>query len=119
MITITLPWPDKRLSPNARSNRFVLATAKKEARETAELLMLEKYPRGYLAFDNTNLPLELVFFPPDGRHYDQDNNLASCKAALDGVSDALGIDDTLFEPITLRRGAVVKGGQVIVRIGES
>ena len=36
----------------------------------------------------------------------------------DGISQALGIDDQLFEPLTLRRGEPVKGGRVVLEVGQ-
>ena len=63
------------------------------------------------------LALSLTFCPPDRRRRDLDNLLAAMKADFDGVSQALGIDDQLFEPLTLRRGDVVKGGVVVLEVG--
>lgn len=113
MIEIVLPWPNRKLSPNARVHWAAQAKQKQWERFTAKTLTLEvakKLPSG-------DLPLEITFCAPRHGRWDRDNALASLKAALDGVAEGLGIDDSRFEPITLRRGNVVKGGQVIVRIG--
>lgn len=69
--------------------------------------------------DHTGLfPLSLEFCPPTKRKFDRDNALAAMKGALDGLAQALEIDDSQFEPILLRRGQPTPGGVVIVRIGE-
>ena len=67
-------------------------------------------PGGWLA-------LTLTFCPPDKRRRDRDNLLASMKSDLDGVAQALGLDDQYFDPITLQRGEPVKGGCVLVEVG--
>ena len=48
-----------------------------------------------------------------------DNCLASLKGALDGIADALSIDDERLLPILLDRGLNVPGGQVVIRIGDN
>jgi crossover junction endodeoxyribonuclease RusA len=40
--------------------------------------------------------VHLVFYPPDRRNRDDDNMLASMKAGLDGLADALKVDDSNF-----------------------
>lgn len=64
------------------------------------------------------LALSLTFCPPDKRRRDLDNLLAAMKPDFDGVSQALGVDDQLFEPLTLRRGEPVKGGRVVLEVGQ-
>ena len=66
----------------------------------------------------TRVPLVLTFCPPDRRARDLDGLLSSCKASLDGVAHALGVNDARFEPLTLRRGRVVKGGVVVLEVGQ-
>lgn len=62
--------------------------------------------------DAPELAVCLVFVPPDRRHRDLDNCIASIKAGLDGLADVLGVDDSRWtlraaiasEPVAL--GAV-------------
>jgi crossover junction endodeoxyribonuclease RusA len=63
------------------------------------------------------LALTLTFCAPDRRRRDLDNLLSALKADFDGVAQALGVDDHMFEPITLRRGEAVKPGRVVLEIG--
>ena len=44
------------------------------------------------------IPLTITFYPPDKRHRDADNMVASIKAGLDGVADALKVNDRRFLP---------------------
>jgi crossover junction endodeoxyribonuclease RusA len=57
----------------------------------------------------------LKFFPPDARKRDLDNMLSSCKSALDGMADALEVNDQRFA-FVLRRCDPVKGGRVVVAL---
>ncbi len=98
---LTLPWPDARLSPNARVHHHALARAKKTARMAAFVLTLEiggiDELRAHFAGD-FGIPIRLVFYPPDNHKRDLDNILASMKAALDGIADALKVNDNRFVP---------------------
>lgn len=60
--------------------------------------------------------MAIIFFPPSKRGFDLDNALASIKAGIDGISEAWGINDKMFRPITIDFGAVKKNGEVVVLI---
>lgn len=111
-IYINVPWPDKRLSPNARVHHMALAKVKKQYR--ADCALIATY--GRVALSGMPLSLHLDFHPPDARRRDRDNLLASMKAGIDGVCDALGIDDSAFDPVSVSLKSPVKGGQVVLRI---
>lgn len=110
---IFLPWPDKRLSPNARYHWAQVARAKKAAKRTAHHLVLEA---GIGKINATAVNVKLSFYPPSKRHYDADNLIASHKAALDGISDAIGIDDSKFIISATPHGPVEKNGMVKVEL---
>ena len=98
---IVLPWPDKRLSPNARTFWAVLAKVKKQAREEACTLTTVALPlkdKHAIAAQDGRIEIDVRFYPPDARHRDDDNAIASFKAARDGIADALGVDDRRFRP---------------------
>ncbi|HWL54289.1 MAG TPA: hypothetical protein VNQ90_17750 [Chthoniobacteraceae bacterium] len=94
-VTIILPLPAKRLSPNCvvatRGGRFAKASAVKRyramAKEAVEAACVETGPwERALA--------TVTFFWPDNRRRDEDNAVASLKAAYDGIVDAgLIVDD--------------------------
>ena len=44
------------------------------------------------------IKLEITFYPPDKRHRDADNMVAAIKSGLDGVADALRVNDRCFLP---------------------
>lgn len=110
---IFLPWPDKRLSPNARYHWAQVARAKKAAKRTAHYLVLEA---GIGKINATAINVKLSFYPPSKRHYDADNLIAAHKAALDGISDAIGIDDRKFIISATPHGPVEKNGMVKVSL---
>lgn len=59
------------------------------------------------------------FLPPDRRRRDMDNLLASCKGLLDGIADALGVDDSRFAITLALTSEPVKFGGVRVTIGRA
>jgi crossover junction endodeoxyribonuclease RusA len=62
------------------------------------------------------LCVTLRVYPPDKRRRDWDNIVASLKSGLDGISDALGIDDSRFRLGIEMLPEIVKGGRVDVVI---
>lgn len=106
---ISLPWPDRRLSPNAREDRRAIAGIRKVQKETAFWLA----KKAGLRFPPGVPHVRVTFHPPDNRRRDLDNLLASIKSALDGIALATGVDDHLWQ-ITMRRGNPVNGGAVTV-----
>lgn len=89
-LTITLPWPPKELSPNARLHWSKFAKAKKAYRWVCTLQAREQ---GARAIKAKKLHLSLTFYPPTRRAFDLDNSLARMKSGLDGLADVLGVDD--------------------------
>ena len=81
MIEITLPWPDKRLSPNSRCHWREKAEAVTEAKTYAFWQANRKWKDAL----NGEYQIAYKFYPPDRRKRDQDNCLAMMKAAQDGV----------------------------------
>lgn len=96
-VIIDLPWPHKDLNPNARIHHHALARLKKSYR--ADCYLLTKAAKAKIGEGRHRL--DLVFFPPDARKRDRDNLLASVKAALDGMADALGVNDSVFDPVSV------------------
>lgn len=92
---INLPWPPKELSPNARNHWAVIARAKRIYR-TECWAATKEVSNGIALIGNYKIPLEVTFYPPNKRHYDLDNCLASIKAGLDGIADALQVNDHRF-----------------------
>lgn len=92
---ISLLWPPKELSPNARNHWAVIARAKRIYR-TECWAATKEVSKSLALIGNYKIPLEVTFYPPSKRHYDLDNCLASIKAGLDGIADALQVNDHRF-----------------------
>ena len=113
MIEITLPWPQKELSPNARLHWAKLAKAKRQYREACAITARSQGARR-LAADS--LHLTLTFYPPTRRAFDLDGLLSRMKSGLDGLADVLGVDDSRWS-LTIRKADTV-GGMVRVEVSE-
>lgn len=91
---IVLPLPSRNLSPNSRLHWAALAKCKRDARKIAAHLTWAK-------FSNEGKPVfagyRLDFYWANARRRDRDNATASCKAYLDGISDAVEQDDSEWE----------------------
>jgi crossover junction endodeoxyribonuclease RusA len=96
MVTVSLPIPDRCLSPNARSHWAVRSKAAKRQHAVAYCETAEQYP--YVEFGNIGetYGVRCRWFFRDRRRRDADNLLASMKHAFDGIASALGVDDRTF-----------------------
>ena len=115
---IELSWPDPKLSPNARCHWAILSRVKKKYRLDSWVRTLEQVGQlGFLGVPDGPLILEMTFYRPTRRSYDRDNLLARCKAGLDGMCDALRIDDKRFATVVVKVAEEI-GGYVEVKISE-
>lgn len=112
MITVRLPWPHKALSPNARVHW----------RKKHKYNVLSKLDTAWALapwhtekITTERAKVKMVFHPPDRRRRDLDNLIASMKGATDGISSAIGIDDSKFE-LSYSMGPVEAHGYVLVTI---
>lgn len=116
---IELPWPAAALSPNRKNGSHwatVHAIKSKRVAGARMLTMLAMQQAGYAPPPGA-LAMTATFCPPDKRRRDLDNLLAAMKPDFDGISQALGVDDQHFHPLTLRRGEKVENGCVVLEIG--
>lgn len=115
MKELTLPWPSKDLSPNARVHWSRRSKAAQAARQTGRVLAMQAgWTRD--ALPAGRLHLWVTFHPPTKRMPDDDNMLARFKAYRDGLADALLIDDRRFVSHPFVSDQPRKGGEVVVRI---
>lgn len=112
---VRLPWPPKELSPNSRAHWRKVHKAKKVMRTSAHILALEAKMRAPAEGD---IVIQLTMHPPVRRGHDRDNSLARCKALLDGIADALRVNDKRFKPLPPEIADPVEGGCVILEIVE-
>lgn len=113
---IILPWPHPALSPNARVHFYGVGIVKRATREAAAYTTLAAAPlqvRQAIAAGVGRIDLQLWFYPPDKRHRDDDNMIASFKAARDGIADGLGVNDRRFRA-TYHFGDPEKPGRIEV-----
>ena len=94
--SVVLPWPPKALNPNGRLHWAKTARAKKSYREACYYTARAAGLSAASFSPAPKLALELVVYPPDKRLRDVDNIVASLKAGLDGLADALGVNDHRF-----------------------
>lgn len=97
MSNVVFPWPPKELSPNSRLHHMALHRVKKAYRNVCWLLAKKAGISAETLGDAKKAEVHLVFYPPDRRGRDMDNMIASMKAGLDGLADALGMDDKHFK----------------------
>ena len=111
---VTVPWPPKQLSPNARVHWAIRSRNAKRYRQLCYLAAQRAGARPAQTEPET-VQVCITFHPPDRRRRDWDNLLASIKHGLDGLAQALGVDDRIFRP-RLEVGEPVKGGAVQLEI---
>jgi hypothetical protein len=98
---IDLPWPPKQIFPNFKRAHHWTAYHRqtKAARTLAWGLTAQALGPALRKYEAPErLPIRIQVSPPmrGGRTPDDDGIKGACKAYLDGISDALGIDDKRF-----------------------
>ena len=118
MVEVTLPWPPRALSPNSRAHWRKLASVKALYRRACWALTRDAVGVDWPRPASGPVTVALEFVPPDRRQRDLDNCVASLKAGLDGVADALQIDDHRFALACQMAAPNEIGGYVRVRVGQ-
>lgn len=106
---IKIDWPSQGSSMNSRGHWRQRAAIQKAMKHEAAILCRHLAPCTVAG----DLPVKIIFMPPDNRRRDADNLLSSIKTALDAIAKQIGVDDSRFWPITLEK---VKGDEVGVKI---
>lgn len=94
---IVLPWPDMRLSPNARTDRRFITGVRAKARKDGFIAAQEA--GAHKIKSKSASALRIIFHGPDSRRRDLDNLLSACKPMIDGMADAMKRDDSEFGPL--------------------
>lgn len=113
---IEMDFPPADLFPNRAKGRHwgALYKTRSDYRELAYFQAKSQLKNWkYLGH---RIRLDLTFEMPDKRHRDADNCLAAAKGALDGLADALFVNDRLFDPITIHRKVGKKPGRLIIKV---
>ena len=108
-MTITLPIPERRISPNGSLTRskagiFAKASRIKRHRTRARLKTLEALGQHYHQQGRpvpAFIGYSIAHYFPTAQYRDDDNADAACKAYRDGIADALGIDDRQLPKLKL------------------
>jgi crossover junction endodeoxyribonuclease RusA len=117
-LSCSLPWPPSVLHPNqAPRNLAAVWSAKKRHRRACKdatdrvlrRLAVPPVPAGLIR-------CWVVFHPPDQRHRDVLNLAAAIKYAVDGVAEALEVNDRRMRPWVLDFGAPAPGGRIDLRL---
>ena len=116
IITVRLPWPSRKLSPNGRPTKREKISAVRKAREFARFVTLEAAGRHRAASVVTVVSMAVEWIRPQNRAYDDDNLIASFKSYRDGIADALRLDDKTFRPKHEFPNTVSPPGAVLVTI---
>lgn len=117
MLIIRLPFPPSSLFPNRKNGKHwaTVEGAKSMAREGAT--DAAKQAASAFSDDGKDIAMSIVFVAPDGHHRDLDNCLAAAKPQIDGIADALGVNDKRFRPILLNYVKGDKPGAMLVAVG--
>lgn len=111
--SLTLTWPTAGLFPNKKSHWAKKADEVLKYR--SDCYYLTKHQIKAFKWHGGFIPLNIVFHAPNNRH-DLDGCLSALKAGLDGVAEALKVNDKFFRGIAIDFGEVKKGGEVIVQL---
>ncbi|MDO8344800.1 MAG: hypothetical protein Q7T48_16475 [Cellvibrio sp.] len=116
-MNIVLPYPDKALSPNSRCHWSQKARAAKKARSDAfYITRAAGIDESVFAGCEHKLHLWIDVYPKTKNYPDADNVLSSLKSALDGIADALRLNDRKFIPHPFVKAETHLGGKVVIRI---
>ncbi len=96
MLKIEIPYPPRELSPNSRCHWSVKYRAAKQAKSDAYLATLAALRETPFTPGKT-VQYRIIAHPKTKRRRDRDNLLASCKHEIDGIAQALGVNDCIFE----------------------
>lgn len=94
---ILLPWPPKPLWQNRRCHWAPRSVAVAKSRTDAYFAALEAGLKRMPTGEGWQHHLSFDFSPPDRRKRDLQNMPATQKAAIDGIADALKVDDATFK----------------------
>jgi crossover junction endodeoxyribonuclease RusA len=102
VIKIELPLPPPELFPNRAAGKHwaVLYKHKKAFKETCYLLTKSQVSG---KFTGGLMMMTLMYCFPNAINRDVDNCLAASKSGLDGMAEAIGINDKYLDPILVYR----------------
>jgi crossover junction endodeoxyribonuclease RusA len=94
VLRFTCAWPAPELWQNSRAHHMQRHRATKAARHEAEILAIQAGARA-IRWREAYL-VSVTFRPSPRSRADMQNLPATVKAHIDGIADALGVDDRVF-----------------------
>ena len=114
MTRFVVPWPPSILSGHAKgNNQWAKIKHTKQHREWAMLAAMAA--RAEAPDGDDDIAISFTFVPPD-RRGDRTNFAARLKPAIDGIADAMGVNDRRFLPSYHYRAPDKANAGVIVEI---
>lgn len=108
-VTFDLPFPNKLLWPNGRTRSYMAKhRVLKSHREWARLAALSAGVKQIAG--GHGFAIAATVHPKTRNLIDRDNCVAALKSYLDGIADALGVDDRTFDTPSISFGEPIKGG---------
>lgn len=109
---VELPFPAKELWPNGRSHWAAKARATKRHRAWAyAATFAAKVPK-----PEGRMNLRIVIHPRTANRPDADNCIAAAKCLIDGMAEALGVNDSTFNAPAVTFGMPAKGGKLFIEL---
>jgi crossover junction endodeoxyribonuclease RusA len=113
-VVLLLDWPVAALWQNSRCHWSRRARATKSAVAASGYLA---HSGGIRKGTHANARLVWTFIPPDNRRRDVSNCIGALKAHIDGIAEAIGVDDSIILNSWPERFAPAqKGGAIKVEV---
>lgn len=113
---IELDFPPACLFPNrAKGTHWTVTHKAKTLYRDNSAWLTKGQLKGWTPTER-DIKLTVTFVMPDKRLRDTDNCLAAAKAGLDGMAEALGVNDRQFQPVVIFREYGTKPGKMIVDV---
>ncbi|MFT0547477.1 hypothetical protein ACMHYO_14240 [Allopusillimonas ginsengisoli] len=118
-LSITLPWPDAALFPNAKGGKHWASFQAQKVRARHAGYYATKQALGAKTFTpGDRMPVKVTFVMPNRINRDIEGCIGAIKHHVDGIATALGVDDKIFRPWILDDALdAKKQGFVLVEIG--
>lgn len=115
---LTLPWPPRILSPNGRASHWSRRNAAKvEQKRAADALAREARLHMTAIPADVTIKLTATACPkPQGPYPDDDNLIASLKAARDAIAAVMKVDDKRMQWQPVEKGERCKNGAVLLTV---
>jgi hypothetical protein len=114
-VSFTLPFPDKVLWPNGRPHWAEKARAVKAHRIWGRNAAIH-YRSELMDLPGSRYDIAVTVHPKTRHPIDRDNCVAAMKSYLDGIADALGVDDRLFNTPSIAFGEPIRGGLLTLTV---